>query len=727
MPANIVEIKTQNDIQYWALDNGKIGVSYLVDLVDAETAPIDDIEAAYSQFLKAISTEVIFRVSLYSEISPPEAESHSRQDAIREIGQISNSLIFSFEIERGGVRSLFKSLIGVAKMNSPFEVMINDLNSMFDLSILQQFGISFRSLSELEIRALIPKNSNGYMVKTPFGIDHGTHITGVIRMVKQGANPINFLSLSRLKDALPLPYQIAVSVSRISSESSELMLRRKTKQAVVGDDKIAVTKYLDTQDTLEEVALYGGSLFNIEFIVLVPRLDEKSIRLDCESVIQKLKPIGDFAFETFGALQTFEAALIGSNQHVSSLEVDPVLPCFLPIVSSGDPISKRKPTKRSLALHRLDQSVSYIDVFNPSYDNYSCCIFGKSGRGKSVLTNLLTRSLIHDENVRIIKIDVGGSHTKETSLLGGQEYQLTLNEPSGINPFWILSTGENGEDVCNVITTFLNVLLLEQGETFLSKEMRGSIESVVKAYAESSPVQATLDDFYEFASKFEFPRLSLLKRWTGTGIYKNAFKGTSDSKNYFKHRLRYYNFSQIFQAQDPDFGQGGLAAVMAQFNLELMKSRGKLVFIADETPFFIERCFSFFKFSTANVRKFGGSFITIAQKSSDVVINGDMGILENSASKFIYSIDGEKEAFANRMKIDLATLTKIENLKAVKGQYSDVLFVDQFGSRVLRVQMTEEEYWRVTSTADDTEKLRKLREAIPNLTMEEGIRCLKYA
>jgi hypothetical protein len=725
MPSKIVEIKNLNDVNYWALENGKVGVSYLVDLADSETAPLEDIEAAYSQFLKSLSTEVLFRVNLYSEIGASEVEDHSRAGAINQLGQISNSLIFSFEIQRGSVSSLIKSLLGTVKSKAPFEVVINELQATFDLAVLQGFGINCRSLTENEINALIPKNQNGYMVKTPFGIDHGSHITGVIRLVKAAANPINFLSLSRLKDALPLPYQISLSVSRISAESAELLLRRKTNQATNGSDKIAVTKYLDTQDALEEVALYGGSVFNTEFIVLVPRLDEKSIRLDSESVIQKLKPLGDFAFETFGSLPSFEATIIGSTPHVTSLEVDTVLPSFMPVLTAGDPVSKKKPSKRALALHRHDQSVSYVDLFNPSYDNFSCCIFGKSGRGKSVLTNLLTRSLHHDENVRIIKIDVGGSHSKETALLGGQEYQLTLTQPSGINPFWILGTGETSEDVCNVLATFLNVLLLEEGESMLSKDMRGAIEQGVKQYAESNPKNPSLDDFVNYVK--DFPRINLLKRWTGTGIYKNAFKGNADSKTHFKQRLRYYNFSQIFQANDPDFGQGGLAAVMAQFNLELMKSKGKLVFIADETPFFIERCFSFFKFSTANVRKFGGSFVTIAQKSSDVIVGGDVGILENSASKFLYSIDGEKEAFAARMKLDLPTLAKIENLKTVKGQYSDVLFVDQFGSRSLRVQMTEEEYWRVSSSADDNEKLLRLREAIPNLTLEQGIRCLKYA
>ena len=725
MVANIVEIKQIGNANFWALENGKVGVSYLVDLVDAELAPLEELEAAYSQFVKTLSTDVIFRVFQYSEIAAPESAEHSRREAISQIGQIQNSLIFSFEIDKGSVQSLLKGLLGTARLKAPFEVMAQDLAQGFDLSVLQQYGLAMRSLTPEEIQAQVPKNNNGYVTKTTFAIDHGSHLTGVVRLVKQPANPINFLTIARLKDQLPLPYQFAFSCQKLPNETSEALLRRKTKQATINHDQIAVKKYLETQDALTEVALNGANLFNMELMVLVPRFDERSLRIDCETIIQKLKPLGDFAFETFGALPNYLAASIGGTQHVTSLEHDQNIPSFLPVVSYGDPNSKRRPSNRSLALHRSDQTVSYFDPFDSRYDNYSACIFGKSGKGKSVLTNLLTRALHNDENVRIIKIDVGGSHSKETKLLDGEEYRLSLTEPSGINPFYFLRNGETSEDVCNVISSFLNVLMLEEGETFLSKEMRGIIETAVRKYAESKPEKPTLDSFVEFVK--DFPRIALLERWTGNGTYKNAFKSRPDTRNQISQRLRYYNFSQIFQAQDPDFGQGGLAAVMAQFNMELMRSKGqRLVFIADETPFFIQRCFSFFKFSTANVRKFGGSFITIAQKSSDVVVGGDTGIIENSASKFLYSIDGEEESFAARMKIDQPTVNKIKDLKAVKGEFSEVLLLDQFGAKTLRVQLTPEEYWRVTTSPDDTERLKRLCEHVPGLTLEEAIQCLSF-
>ena len=39
-------------------------------------------------------------------------------------------------------------------------------------------------------------------------------------------------------------------------------------------------------------------------------------------------------------------------------------------------------------------------------------IIGKSGKGKSVFANLLTKSLFHDEKAYIFLVDVKGSHKK---------------------------------------------------------------------------------------------------------------------------------------------------------------------------------------------------------------------------------------------------------------------------------------------------------------------------
>lgn len=459
-------------------------------------------------------------------------------------------------------------------------------------------------------------------------------------------------------------------------------------------------------------------------MILIDRETERDIRRDADSIIQKLRPLGDWAFETYGAGQSYLAAQVGFDQHVAILETDRVAPSLFPVWTSGTSFDfQDKATRRSLVLHRKDQSLAAVDLFDSAYDNYSAVIFGKSGRGKSVLTNLLTRALHYDPDVKIIKIDVGGSHSKETRLLNGTEKTLTLSEPSGINPFSVLKYTEHSEDICNVLSSFLNVLLLEEGESYLLKSMRGEIERAVAQYSISRPDNPSIQSFYDFATLL--PRRDLLARWTDIGIYRNAFKSRTLTDDRESSRLQYFNFSQIFQANDPDFGQGGLAAVMAQFNFDLMLNRGKkLVFIADETPFFIERCFSFFKFSTANVRKFGGSFITVAQKSSDVIVNGDTGIIDNSAQRFLFSVDGDREAFGRRMRLMDSDVCAIESLQSEKGSFSDVFFQDAFGSRQLRIQLSAFEYWSMTSSRSENEKLLNLVDSVPGLTLEEGIDVL---
>jgi hypothetical protein len=163
----------------------------------------------------------------------------------------------------------------------------------------------------------------------------------------------------------------------------------------------------------------------------------------------------------------------------------------------------------------------------------------------------------------------------------------------------------------------------------------------------------------------------------------------------------------------------------AIFNFEMMKNKDKkIVFIADETPFFIKRCFSFFKFSTANVRKFGGSFITIAQNSSDVVVGGDEGILDNSNSKFLFSIDGNKEEFQKRLKVSSKAIETIESLEKINGKLSEVLLSDGISEMVLRLRVSPQEYWSITSSHKDTTKLNHLLKAVPGLTEGEAIECL---
>ncbi len=146
--------------------------------------------------------------------------------------------------------------------------------------------------------------------------------------------------------------------------------------------------------------------------------------------------------------------------------------------------------------------------------------------------------------------------------------------------------------------------------------------------------------------------------------------------------------------------------------------------ICDETPFFIKSCFDFFKFTTANVRKFGHAVVLISQLSTDLIVNDDTGLIDNSPQRFLFSIDGNHINFQNRFGLELGHIDSIKKLRTIPGEFSECLLQTAQDSRKLTIKVTKEEYWRLTSSKEDNLKISSLRKAMPQLTLLEAIKCL---
>ncbi len=332
--------------------------------------------------------------------------------------------------------------------------------------------------------------------------------------------------------------------------------------------------------------------------------------------------------------------------------------------------------------------------------------------------------------VRVIKVDVGGSHSIECELLGGQEYRLNLETTHGLNPF-ALARGVNGqgtyggaevtESVRSIMSTFIESLVLEEGETRIPKDVKIEIDEMLQ-YCFNSKDQPTTPLSIDQLLKFQFSRSKLLSRWGSKGLFGKVFREAPDLKS---SRLIYFNFQDIFQASDQDFSQGVMAAVLAVFNLEMRNHpNSRIILICDETPFFIEKCFSLFKLSTANVRKFGGSVILVAQASKHLVVGGDTGILDNSHHKILFSADGNLREFQERMRLRAKDLDLLTKLTFQSGKFSEFLYQEGDHARAMRLILTPEEYWRITSNPTDRQKLKNLMSAVPGLKLDEAISCL---
>lgn len=728
----IIETTNSNNQITHTLENGNLIVGFEIDILDEEIDGPQKSEDIINEILRNIPEGVLLKVYLKSEFTNADEKEHSRSKALKSVGFIKNRAYLIFEKP---VQISLKKLFGGDKSKQTFG----------SYNLLNHSGINYRPLEKSDIYDFLPKvrEEISHSFQT---IDLGEECVSVMRLLKQTPYSLDLKTLSHLKDSLPLPYIICCSVQKVSEASAETLLRRRSKQNSIGDDFKENRKLEEAQSDLEDISLNGSQLFKFEWQCLLPRSSEDILRFDREEAKRRLSPLGDIFIESVGAFESLKSFYPGSSPHFTLLEKDSVLSCYIPVVSRADSESKKRVLNRSLALHRRDESLTFLDIFDPTYESYSWCIFGRPGTGKSVITNAITRSLLCDESVKIIKIDVGGSHSRETESLGGVEKTLLLNEPTGINPFDILKELGPSKEAIQVLAGFLEVLILEENESKLSKVIKSELENVIYKYSKNYVGIPCLEDF--FNKSLEIPRRNLLQRWVGNGVYGNAFavptaKSTEvldstaggalfspspeGSRPFAGERLTYYNFSKISQALDPDYAQGGLAAVMVQFNLEMLRptaDKKRLVFIADETPFFIKKCFSFFNLSIANVRKEGHGFITVAQMSSHVVIDNDTGILDNSPNKIYFSMDGEESDFISKNQVDKETVDKIKSLNRVQGEYSEALFKDTHGEKVVKIRLSSEEYWSYTSKDEDRRKFYELKKACPSLSLQEIVRCL---
>jgi energy-coupling factor transporter ATP-binding protein EcfA2 len=701
----------------YASPKGHLFTCFQIDTIDEESSDFFDRVFSIQRIVSKTLPGNILRFYLTSRFEENSAGNTSRSEFLKDVGSLKFSAYLVVESSRFRGLDLRTAMSyftkGSKRQYQEFSANIDDYTSLLE-------GLRFQEISYFKFQRDVfgEKLKSSYYIDKQC-LDFTSEYWGVLRLNNFRKNEISINTLGQVKDQLDGPFVVSLSVLPYARQTSEFLLRAQIGKGSATGSLKDLNKLEEAESDLDQVVTQGERVCLMEFLVLLKRNNKEDLMKSLRDSEEVLSPLGQIEKETYGVRSSVNAMIPGEGMFNQLYEKESKIPFFVPLITRGSP--KPKIIRHSLITHRRDDSLDSFSLFDHRYDNFSACIFGKSGKGKSALTNLLTRALHNDSSVRIIKVDVGGSHSRETKQLGGKEIKFSLDTPSGLNPFREAVGVRNKEAAVSLLANFLSVLMLERNEVELSKEMRSELEKALFAYHKKTRKSPSLSDFLEKSEGV--PRAALLKRWSSNGVFKNAFADLDEAHE--ENRLRYFNFSEIFQASDPDFGQGGLAAVMALFNFEMMKNKeNKIVFIADETPFFIKRCFSFFKFSTANVRKFGGSFITVAQNSSDVVVNGDEGILDNSNSKFLFSIDGRKEEFKKRLKLSSKAIETIESLEKINGKLSEVFLSDGFSEKVLRLRLSPQEYWSVTSSHSDTSKLNQLLTGIPGLTEEEAIRCL---
>jgi hypothetical protein len=722
IPKIIESIKADN-LTVIALDHGALCVGYEIPIKDAESDPIEAIENEITSYLSQFSNQIRVRFILDSKASY-KSESHSRSQAVNTLGFVENRLFVFFEKDSSNLLADLRKIKNIFNPKSFLSEDAKEFLKDFSIEGLINIGCQPQALGLQDYQSFLPHLD--YQISVDSGcIQHGHESIGVVKLVRQASHKISCLTLCQNKDSLALPYRYVVTLETEPALKTEKELRQNSNQAAVGDDAIAANNYIKTQNAMQKVVSEGARFINVEAQFIITRSTSANVKQAANDFITSLRPLGKFYLESVGVFEAWKSSLLGQNQHYPFKEIDEIVPSYLPLFTNGISPLRQQFLPSSLVLQRQDESLQGTSPFQEGYESYSACIIGLPGSGKSVLGNMITRALHFDESINIVKLDVGGSHSRETQMLGGIEYEFTIDKPGGFNPFSIITKAPKTNDLVQILATFLETLLKEEHEAFISKDLKADIETSLQFYIGCDPKNPTIDDFIE-QSRNLIPRIKLLERWSSKGIYGNAFK-ESPNPIAADNRLKYFNFSKISQALDGDFAQGGLASVMVAFNFDMLFNRNgrRFVFMADEVPVFVQRCFSFFDLSISNIRKYGDGFITIGQKTEHFIVHGK-SLLEASPSKFIFTVDTKDEVFADRLGITQKQVSVIKNLRRVQGKYSEVFHVDNLGSRTYRIALSPLEYWSYTSKKEDKDKIQHLLQAVPGLSIKEAIQCLSY-
>ena len=166
---------------------------------------------------------------------------------------------------------------------------------------------------------------------------------------------------------------------------------------------------------------------------------------------------------------------------------------------------------------------------------------------------------------------------------------------------------------------------------------------------------------------------------------------------------------------------------MAEFSFKLLnkKPEEKLIFISDETPFFIKSCFNTFSLLSKNVRKLNGSLILLAQNSKDLIFQGDTSLIDNSEFKVLFSYDGEEKKFKEIFNLTGEEFEKLKSIKTVKGHYSQFLLKDSIGSKVGYLRLSKEEYIFSNTEPEFLHRLKKLQNLF-DITEDKALQVMNY-
>lgn len=693
-PKIISEIKLNENETGFITDSKTMGFGFSCANIDVELDPHFAAPDLISNLISTFPADVKLRIiSRTTGEHIFDDKRGARAHALGNLGNIHFATDIFLEKQLGKINLL--------KSKEAAELAMKEFRASFDPKLLQQVGLNL-----IPIKDYSPYFKKPSLVKiASCGLQINAGYYGVLKLTKLGTYPIDLYDLISARDKLPIPNTFSFTMRKLSDSETQIFLKKKSKQESSGNDLASFKKFEDVQNSIVQADLGGRRFVEFEVNIIFEGDDDKELLRQIFQARNTLKGIGQFEPEFVGVIPSIVASRAGGSTHHTNIERDDQVQTYMPFYQLGNNILSST-GKRAFTFHRANNTLASLDPYANTYMNYSGVIIGQSGRGKSVFNNMLIKCLMNDEKCRVILVDVMGSYSNLVKKLGGSVHRINPNEPSGISPLEFLNKSQKRE-VVEIVLDYIEKLLLEDHETSLRKSEQVELEKIFLDYVESKPSSYSIDGLLAFSK--EIPRRVNLERWRSKGLFGNIF---APLQTKVTSRIQYYDFTEITGASNGGLSKAVMSAIMAHFSFLLLEKQvdEKLIFICDETPFFVKNCFSSFTLLSKNVRKLSGSLILTAQMLSDLVVNGDGSLIAQSEFKVLFSCDGSDDFFRSHSGVTADTLEVLKGLRPVRGEYSLFVLKDGLGERLCKLWLSKDEYYTSSTHADDKTLIKKVKE-----------------
>lgn len=708
------------EVEFYFTADRKIGFGVKTGSIDAEKNENFN-NRGISQLILSDSENIVTRIiSNYSSTNELPLNGTARDAALREIGRFSYSNYVFFEKQLSSL-SLIKNIFN--KEDENFERELDIFISEINFSWFEEKSLVIAPCTVEDYRFFSVNEMDDILIKESSFNYNGLY-GSVIKLWEPLGVKVHPKTLPVLRQKLGPNHYVSTTFKKKNKAKLILALKRRQKQSELARTRTDAILNEGIQAAQEDMEIHNAEIYDIDMNVVFYSNSQAEVQKKAFEGKGILKELGIFGVEHSTSFRSFISTRLGSKPNYSFVESEADLDIYIPLCAFS-PSKLYSQTKRSLAFHRLSGDIEYFDLYKEyeANSNFSAVIIGKMGRGKSVLLNSLIECKLMDENLKVMLVDVKGSFKRTVSRYSNKIYSLELDRPTGLNPFRICKMNMDTNKKVELIKEFIKVLIKRPDEKYLESETTSLIEQCLKEYIESNPQSPGITDFVKKSSRI--PRIEALKRWCVGGAFEMIFSGNVQGID--SPQITYFNFEEISTASDPEVSGAVISAILCEYYAKLnSKSVGeKLVFIVDETPFFIKESFDFFKLINKNIRKLNGSMILSAQSSSDLVVNNDRSLIDNVSTYFLFSVDGDKATYKELFKLGEEDYQRILSGETESGNFSTFMLKDSLGFRKCYLRLTSEEYWRSTSRAVDIEKLKSLKKYCDKFTDEDCYKILK--